>query len=139
MRGMEGAIVALLLQLVMVATELVANAWDGGCHCCPPLAVGHGCNWACGQSEGWRAPLSPSSCSWSWLQLGLWPKCGMEGAIVAFYFKEILEKWFKVDVQEVLFPETTLLQPNEDVDQHVVGDVVGTVVTWDQKHLKMVR
>jgi hypothetical protein len=44
MCGMEGAIVALLLHLVMVATGLVANAWDGGCHCRPPLAVGHGCN-----------------------------------------------------------------------------------------------
>jgi hypothetical protein len=56
-----------------------------------------------------------------------------------FNFKEILEKWFKVDVQEALLPETALMQPNEDVDQHVVGDIMGTVVIWDQKHLKIVR
>jgi hypothetical protein len=56
-----------------------------------------------------------------------------------FHFKEIPEKWFKVDVQEALLPETTLMQPNEDADQHVVGDVVGTTVIWDQKHLKIVR
>ena len=56
-----------------------------------------------------------------------------------FHFKEISEKWFKVDVQEVLMPETTLLQPNEDVDQHMVRDVVGTAIIWDQKHLKIVR
>jgi hypothetical protein len=56
-----------------------------------------------------------------------------------FHFKEIPEKWFKVDVQEALLPETTLMQPNEDADQHVVGDIVGTAVIWDQKHLKIVR
>jgi hypothetical protein len=56
-----------------------------------------------------------------------------------FHFKEIPEKWFKVDVQEALLPETTLMQPNEDVDQHVVGDVVGTAIIWDQKHLKIVK
>jgi hypothetical protein len=33
-----------------------------------------------------------------------------------FHFKEIPEKWFKVDVQEALLPETTLMQPNEDAD-----------------------
>jgi hypothetical protein len=44
------------------------------------------------------------------------------------HFKEILEKWFKVDVQEALLPEIALMQPNEDVDQHVIGDVVETIV-----------
>jgi hypothetical protein len=42
-------------------------------------------------------------------------------------------------VQEALLLETTLMQPNEDADQHMVGDVVGTAVIWDQKHLKIVR
>ena len=42
-------------------------------------------------------------------------------------------------MQEALLPETALMQPNEDVDQHVVGDIVGTVVIWDHKHLKIVR
>jgi hypothetical protein len=35
--------------------------------------------------------------------------------------------------------ETALMQPNEDANQHVVGDVVGTAVIWDQKHFKIVR
>jgi hypothetical protein len=56
-----------------------------------------------------------------------------------FHFKEIPEKRFKVDVQDALLPKTTLMQPNEDANQHVVGDVVGTAVIWDQKHLKIVR
>jgi hypothetical protein len=56
-----------------------------------------------------------------------------------FHFKEIPEKWFKVDVQEALLPETTLMHPNDDVDQHVVGDIVGTTVIWDQKHIKIVK
>jgi hypothetical protein len=43
------------------------------------------------------------------------------------------------DVQEALLPEIALMQPNEDADQYVVGDVVGTDVIWDQKHLKIVR
>ena len=45
---MEDAVVALFMQLVMVAIGLVANVWDRGCHCRPPLTAGHGCNWACG-------------------------------------------------------------------------------------------
>jgi hypothetical protein len=44
MCGIEGAIVAVLLHLVMVATGLVANAWDGGRHYRSPLGLGHGCN-----------------------------------------------------------------------------------------------
>jgi hypothetical protein len=56
-----------------------------------------------------------------------------------FHFKEIPEKWFKVDVQEALLPDTALMHPNEDADQHVVGDVVGTAVIWDQKHIKIVK
>ena len=56
-----------------------------------------------------------------------------------FHFKEIPEKWFKVDMQEALLPETTLLQPNEDADQHMVGNVMETTVIWNQKHLKIVR
>ena len=82
--GMEGAIVTILLHLVMVATGLVVNAWDGERHCRPLLALDHGCKWACGLCTGWRVPLSPSSYTWSWLQLGLWPMCGIKGAIVTF-------------------------------------------------------
>jgi hypothetical protein len=49
------------------------------------------------------------------------------------------EHKFHFDMQEALLPETALMQPNEDVDQHVVGDVMGIAVIWDQKHLKIVR
>ena len=45
-----------------------------------------------------------------------------------FHFKEILEKWFKMDVQEALLPETTLMQPNAYANQHVVGDIVGPLL-----------
>jgi hypothetical protein len=44
-----------------------------------------------------------------------------------------------VDVQEAFFPEMALMLQNEDADQHVVGDVLGTAALWDQKHLKIVR
>jgi hypothetical protein len=56
-----------------------------------------------------------------------------------FHFKEILGKWFKVDIQEALLLETALMHPNEDADQHVVEDVVETAVIWDQKHIKIVK
>jgi hypothetical protein len=26
---------------------------------------------------------------------------------------------------------------NEDADQHMVGNVVGTAIIWDQKHIKI--
>jgi hypothetical protein len=45
-----------------------------------------------------------------------------------FHFREIPEKWFKVDVQEALLPATALMQPNEDVDQHVVGTSWGPLL-----------
>ena len=90
MYGMEGAIVTFLLHLVMVAIGLVAYVRDGGCDCHPPLTLGHGCNWACGQCTGWKVPLSPSSCNWSWLQLGLWSMRRMEGAIVAVFLPLIM-------------------------------------------------
>jgi hypothetical protein len=56
-----------------------------------------------------------------------------------FHFKDIPKKWFKVDVQEAFFPETALMLQNEDADQHVVEDVLGTAALWDQKHLTIVR
>ena len=65
MCGIEGAIVSLFLQLVMVVTGLVANVWDGGCHCRRPLAFRHDCIWACGQSMGWKTSLLWCFCTWS--------------------------------------------------------------------------
>jgi hypothetical protein len=42
-----------------------------------------------------------------------------------FHFKEIPERWFKVDVQEALLYNTTLMYPNEDVGHKIMEDVVG--------------
>jgi hypothetical protein len=53
-----------------------------------------------------------------------------------FHFREIPERWFKVDVREALQRETTLMCPNEDADQAIIGDVVGTI--WDQKFMKLI-
>jgi hypothetical protein len=55
-----------------------------------------------------------------------------------FHFRKIPKKWFKVDVREALQEETTLMCPNEDVDQAIVGDVVGTAASWDQKFMKLI-
>ena len=41
MCGMEGAIVAVLLHFVMIASGLVAKAWDGRRHCYGAFALGH--------------------------------------------------------------------------------------------------
>jgi hypothetical protein len=43
------------------------------------------------------------------------------------------------EYKEALLPETALMQPNEDANQHVVEDVMETAVIWDHKHLKIVR
>jgi hypothetical protein len=44
-----------------------------------------------------------------------------------------------VDVQEALLPETALMHPNNNADQHVVWDIVGKAMIWDQKHIKIVK
>ena len=80
MSGMEGAIVALLLYLVMVATGLVANMRNGGCHCCSSLVLGHGCIRL--KANAWDGGTIVSNI----------------GGEYRFDFKQILEKWFKVDV-----------------------------------------
>ena len=60
MCGMEGTIVALLLQLVMVAIMSIANARDRRRYYCLLLTVGYGCNYVHGQCVEWRAPLLPA-------------------------------------------------------------------------------
>jgi hypothetical protein len=61
---------------------------------------------------------------------------GISGA-QKFHFKDIPENWFKVDVEEALQPKTALMFPNNDADQNIVANVVGTIVLWDQKHIKI--
>jgi hypothetical protein len=55
-----------------------------------------------------------------------------------FHFREIPERCFKVDVREALQRETTLMYPNKDADQVIVGDMVGTAAIWDQKFMKLI-
>jgi hypothetical protein len=55
-----------------------------------------------------------------------------------FYFKEILERWFKVDVQEAISYNTTVKYPNEDASYKIMEDIVGTAIIWNQKHMKIV-
>jgi hypothetical protein len=43
---------------------------------------------------------------------------------------------FKIDIWEALLPETALMYVNELVDQYLVGDVVETASTWDQRYIK---
>jgi hypothetical protein len=43
---------------------------------------------------------------------------------------------FKIDIREALLPETALMYVNELVDQYLVGDIVGTASTWDQRYIK---
>jgi hypothetical protein len=42
-----------------------------------------------------------------------------------------------VDVQEALSYNTILMYPNEDAGHKIMGDVVGTAVIWNQKHIKI--
>jgi hypothetical protein len=54
-----------------------------------------------------------------------------------FHFKDIPENWMKVDVREALYPKTALMFPNDDIDQNIIGDAVGSAALWDQKHIKI--
>jgi hypothetical protein len=54
-----------------------------------------------------------------------------------FHFKDIPEHWFKVDVREALRSKTALIYPNDDADQSIVRDVVGTAALWEEKYIKI--
>ena len=53
-----------------------------------------------------------------------------------FYFMDIPEKWFKVDVHEALCPNASLMFPNEDADQAKVKDVMKDNKIWDGRYMK---
>jgi hypothetical protein len=38
--------------------------------------------------------------------------------------------WFQVDIQEAYMSNHPFMQPNEIVDQMILGDVVGTFALW---------
>jgi len=53
-----------------------------------------------------------------------------------FYFQDIPENWFKIDVSEILIPGVKLMFPNPDDEQERIEDVKGTATLWNQKYLK---
>jgi hypothetical protein len=42
-----------------------------------------------------------------------------------------------VDVREALRSKTALIYPNDDADQSIVRDVVGTAALWEEKYIKI--
>ena len=54
-----------------------------------------------------------------------------------FHFRDILENWIKVDLQEALQPKSVVMYPSDDADQNIVADAVGSATLWDQKHIKI--
>jgi hypothetical protein len=48
-----------------------------------------------------------------------------------FHFRDIPKNWMKVDVQEALHPKTALMFPNDNADQNIVGNIVGSAALWD--------
>ena len=50
-----------------------------------------------------------------------------------FHFKDILDGFFKVDVQEALLPNVALMMPNADAEQEKLKDVVGISALWLEK------
>jgi len=52
--------------------------------------------------------------------------------------KEIPDGWLRVEVSDVLYPNTPLMVENTDADQEKLADVVGGNVIWDQKYVKVI-
>jgi hypothetical protein len=53
-----------------------------------------------------------------------------------FHFVEIPDSWLKVDVQEALMPNVSLMMENREAEQEKVKDAVGSCVLWNQKYMK---
>ena len=53
-----------------------------------------------------------------------------------FHFRDIPEKWFKVDVREAHYPNVPLMFPYEDADQLVMKDVLNGNTIWDGRLMK---
>jgi hypothetical protein len=49
---------------------------------------------------------------------------------------EIPDGWLKVDVQEALMPNVSLMMENREAEQEKVKDAVGSCVLWNQKYMK---
>ena len=53
-----------------------------------------------------------------------------------FHIMDILDGWIKVDVWVALAPNVQIMMENQDVEQEKMKDVVGSLVIWNQKHVK---
>jgi hypothetical protein len=49
---------------------------------------------------------------------------------------EIPDGWLKVDVQEALMPNVSLMMENQEAEQEKVKDAVGSCILWNQKYMK---
>jgi hypothetical protein len=56
-----------------------------------------------------------------------------------FHFRDIPDKWFKVDVREAHFPNAALMFPDDNAEQLVIRDVLNGNTVWDGKHMKTVK
>jgi hypothetical protein len=61
--------------------------------------------------------------------------CGLTGE-QKFYFRDIPDKWFKVDVREADCPNTSLMFSDDDAIQIKVKDVVKGNTIWDGRYMK---
>jgi hypothetical protein len=53
-----------------------------------------------------------------------------------FHFRDIPDKWFKVDVREAHYPNASLMFPDDDADQIKVKDVLKGNTIWDGRYMK---
>jgi hypothetical protein len=60
------------------------------------------------------------------------------GGVDKFHFQVIPEGWLKVDIQEALLLDATLMFPNDAADESKVGDIVNGNGIWNQKYVKAI-
>jgi hypothetical protein len=48
-----------------------------------------------------------------------------------FHFVEIPDGWLKVDVQEALMPNVSLMMENREAEQEKVKDAIGSCILWN--------
>jgi len=54
-----------------------------------------------------------------------------------YHFEEIPTSWFKVDVQDAIWPHMLLMYPNLNADQTKLKHVVSSNTLWDKKYMKL--
>jgi hypothetical protein len=64
-------------------------------------------------------------------------KAGLVG-LHKFHFQVIRDGWLKVDIQEALVSDATLMFPNDAANHSKVGDVVNGNALWNMKYVKAI-